>query len=77
MITRDNLFGGTSTIALQDRNDYIRELGGYLLGAGSCIGPECESSFIIKPYQEKNDIGKYTLIFNKDVSFENILEIIK
>ena len=54
LIKRGNLFGGTSSIALQDKNDYIRELGGYLLGAGSCIGPESESSFIVKPYQGKN-----------------------
>ena len=77
LIKRGNLFGGTSSIALQDKNDYIRELGGYLLGAGSCIGPESESSFIVKPYQGKNDKGKYTLVFNTEVEFSQILEIIK
>lgn len=75
-VKKDELYGGTSLIANQDNNDYIRELGGYLTSSGNCVIEE-ETSFITAPYKSKNDNGKYTLLFNDEVPFSNILEIIK
>lgn len=75
-VTKGELYGGSSLISNQDKNDYIRELGGYLTNAGTCVLEE-ETSFEIAPYKSENDIGKYTLLFNNQVSFNTILDIIK
>lgn len=75
-VKKGEVYGGSSLISNQDKNDYIRELGGHLTNAGTCINEE-DTSFIIAPYKSKNDVGKYTLLFNKDTSFSDILSIIK
>ncbi len=65
------LYGGDSIISKQDKNEYIRELGGYLTSSGSCLNGD-DTTFVVKPYLSLNQKGKLSLIINPNETLENI-----
>lgn len=74
-LSKDSLYEESADLALHDQNAYIRELGGYLTGAGSGIASD-SSTFEVRPYKGEYDSGKYTLLFSAACAFSDILEII-
>lgn len=59
----------------QDKNDYIRELGGYLLNAGAMVN-EYPSSFEIAPFKQDHDNGKLTFLINPSITIDQIINLI-
>ena len=55
--------------------EYVTELGGNLLHAGSCQEGK-ESTFIVKPYLQGNDNGKYVIVINENINQEDLSKII-
>ncbi len=55
-------------------NSYIKELGGYLTNAGSCDSSD-SNSFIVKPYLEEYEIGKYVVICNENIKISTINDL--
>ena len=55
--------------------EYVTELGGNLLHAGSCK-EGVTSSFVVKPYLKGNDNGKYVVVINENIDQEYLLKII-
>ena len=55
--------------------EYVTELGGNLLHAGSCK-EGVTSSFVVKPYLKGNDNGKYVVVINENINQEDLLKII-
>lgn len=55
--------------------EYVTELGGNLLHAGSCK-EGVTSSFVVKPYLKGNDNGKYVVVINENIDQEELLKII-
>lgn len=74
-IKKDDQYGGDSLISHQDKNPFIRELGGYLTKAGSCIKGD-DSTFKVKPYLSLNQKGKMTLLINNQQDFAEIKKLI-
>lgn len=55
--------------------EYVTELGGNLLHAGSCK-EGVTSSFVVKPYLKGNDNGKYVVVINENIDQEYLSKII-
>lgn len=55
--------------------EYVTELSGNLLHAGSCQEGK-ESTFIVKPYLQGNDNGKYVIVINENINQEDLSKII-
>lgn len=72
-INKDDVVVDDIRLLNADKNDYIRELGGYLTLGGSASS-SYPSSFEIIPYQKYHQ-GKITFLVNSEVSFEKIKEI--
>ena len=72
-INKDDVIVDDMRLLNADKNDYIRELGGYLTLGGSASS-SYPSSFEIIPYQKYHQ-GKITFLVNSEVSFEKIKEI--
>ncbi len=70
-IVGDELYGGESVIADQDKNVYIRELGGYMTGAGSCIYGD-EQTCLVRPYLTDRDPGKKVAVVPESVARADI-----
>lgn len=55
-------------------NSFIKELGGYLTNAGSCSSDD-PNSFIVKPYLEEYEVGKFVVICNEDIKISAINDL--
>lgn len=67
----DERYGGDSAIAKQDKNVYIRELGGYLTDAGSCVYGDDETC-LVRPYLTDHDPGKKVAVVSESVARSDI-----
>lgn len=72
---KDDLYGGESIIANQDKNKYIRELGGYLTYSGSALKGD-ENTFITRPYLGDHDKGKYVFVIKDETTFDELINLI-